>query len=172
MLHDQSPLLKLVEGTSTLTLDSSPNISLLAGEITLPLGRITPQDRMILGDLLIGCINNTRRRENKIIRTIYNRSVIFHTDPQEQLVLHDRFLKNYFSTIKRAIAAQFLKIPLKVIIAHTRLWRFIDVVYYTPRERSSGGYIEITLSVRLSVCPSVCLSVCLSVRLCKFVSDP
>ena len=31
---------------------------------------------------------------------------------------------------------------------------------YTPRERSSGGYIEITLSVRLSVRPSVCPSVC------------
>ena len=30
---------------------------------------------------------------------------------------------------------------------------------YTPRERSSGGYIEITLSVRLSVCLSVCPSV-------------
>ena len=37
--------------------------------------------------------------------------------------------------------------------------------YYTPRERGSGGYIEITLSVCLSVCPSVRLSVCLSVRL-------
>ena len=45
---------------------------------------------------------------------------------------------------------------------------------YTPRERSSGGYIEITLSVRLSVCLSVCLSVrpsvrlsvCLSVQIC------
>ena len=26
-----------------------------------------------------------------------------------------------------------------------------DNDYYTPRERSSGGYIKITLSVRLSV---------------------
>ena len=31
---------------------------------------------------------------------------------------------------------------------------------YTPRERSSGGYIEITLSVRLSVCLSVCADSC------------
>ena len=51
---------------------------------------------------------------------------------------------------------------------------------YTLRERSSGGYIEIALSVRLSVSPSVRLSVrpsvrpsvCLSVRLCRFVSGP
>ena len=33
-------------------------------------------------------------------------------------------------------------------------------LYYTPRERNSGGYIEITLSVRLSVRLSVCPSVC------------
>ena len=31
---------------------------------------------------------------------------------------------------------------------------------YTPRERSSGGYIGITLSVRLSVRPSVCPDSC------------
>ena len=37
-------------------------------------------------------------------------------------------------------------------------------VYYTPRERSSGGHIEITLSVRLSVRLSVHLSVRPSVR--------
>ena len=53
-------------------------------------------------------------------------------------------------------------------------WKFLFIYgtfsngfHYTPRERSSGGYIEITLSVRLSVhlsvCPSVCLSVCPSV---------
>ena len=40
--------------------------------------------------------------------------------------------------------------------------------FYTPRERSSWGYIEITLSVRLSVRLSVCPSVCL----CRFVSGP
>ena len=32
--------------------------------------------------------------------------------------------------------------------------------YYTPRERSSGGYIEITLSVCLSICLSVCADSC------------
>ena len=32
--------------------------------------------------------------------------------------------------------------------------------FYTPCERSSGGYIGITLSVRLSVRPSVCPFVC------------
>ena len=41
----------------------------------------------------------------------------------------------------------------------------INVLYYTPRERSSGGYIEISLSVCPSVCPSVRPSVHLSVRL-------
>ena len=33
-------------------------------------------------------------------------------------------------------------------------------IHYTPREQSSGGYIEIILSVRLSVCPSVCADSC------------
>ena len=36
------------------------------------------------------------------------------------------------------------------------------ISYYTPHERSPGGYIGITLSVRLSIC----LSVCLSVQIC------
>ena len=35
-----------------------------------------------------------------------------------------------------------------------------DNDYYTPRERSSGGYIEIALSVRLSVRLSVCADSC------------
>ena len=37
--------------------------------------------------------------------------------------------------------------------------------YITPRERSSGGFIGITLSVRLSVRPSVRPSVRLSVQI-------
>ena len=32
--------------------------------------------------------------------------------------------------------------------------------HYTLRERSSGGYIGITLSVCLSVCPSICADSC------------
>ena len=35
-----------------------------------------------------------------------------------------------------------------------------SLIYLYPRERSSGGYIEITLSVRLSDCPSVCADSC------------
>ena len=37
-------------------------------------------------------------------------------------------------------------------------------ICYTPREWSSGGYIEITLSVRLSVCLSVCVRLSVQIR--------
>ena len=40
--------------------------------------------------------------------------------------------------------------PLPSFDKDKRFWSSI-MYYYTPRERSSGGYIEITLSVRLSV---------------------
>ena len=51
------------------------------------------------------------------------------------------------------MAAPMTITPLKV----TNLQHFIcfDCYYYTPRERSSGGYIEITMSVRLSIRLSV-----------------
>ena len=40
----------------------------------------------------------------------------------------------------------------------------VHVFYYTPRKRSSGGYIGITQSVRLSVSLSVCLCIFVSGR--------
>ena len=49
--------------------------------------------------------------------------------------------------------------PISTNLGVYHLWRR-GFNYYTPRERSSGGYIGITLSVRLSVCPSVCADSC------------
>ena len=44
---------------------------------------------------------------------------------------------------------------------------------YTPRERSSGGYIEISLSVRLYVSLSVCAESCINMRRCvAYIHDP
>ena len=79
---------------------------------------------------------------------------------------------SFFLSLLLNIYIKLFKYMYEVIREHNvfkycahMFWVAQYLFFYTPRERSSGGYIEITLSVRLSVRPSICLSVRLSVQI-------
>ena len=83
---------------------------------------------------------------------------------------------NYFNIVIHNFLQHKNHVVNMDYILNTGIFNVYIYIFITPppRERSSGGYIEITLSVhlsvhlsvRLSVCPSVRLSVRLSVKIC------